>query len=160
MSDSDFFSFDKALDKLSSLEEEDLKRLISAGEIRAFRDGSKMRLRAEDVDRVAGDLGFGEPISEEDAGEVLLEPIMKLEVNVPDDHVGDIVGDLQQRRALITGTNSQNNVTVVEAEVPLSKMFGYSGAMRSLSQGRASCSMEPLNYAAAPDSVKKEILDW
>ena len=70
MSDSDFFSFDKALDKLSSLEEEDLKRLISAGEIRAFRDGSKMRLRAEDVDRVAGDLGFGDPISEEDAGEV------------------------------------------------------------------------------------------
>ncbi len=71
MSDSDFFSFDKALDKLSSLEEEDLKRLISAGEIRAFRDGSKMRLRAEDVDRVAGDLGFGEPIGEEDAGEIL-----------------------------------------------------------------------------------------
>jgi excisionase family DNA binding protein len=68
MSDSDFFSFDKALDKLS-LEEEDLKRLISAGEIRAFRDGSKMRLRAEDVDRLAGDIGLGG--GEEDLGEVL-----------------------------------------------------------------------------------------
>ncbi|MCH2100632.1 MAG: hypothetical protein MK209_01720 [Planctomycetes bacterium] len=67
MSDSDFFSFDKALDKLS-LDEEDLKRLISAGEIRAFRDGSKMRLRAEDVDRVASDLGA---VGESDAGEVL-----------------------------------------------------------------------------------------
>ena len=67
MSDSDFFSFDKALDKLS-LDEEDLKRLISAGEIRAFRDGSKMRLRAEDVGRVAGDLGA---VDESDAGEVL-----------------------------------------------------------------------------------------
>ena len=67
MSDSDFFSFDKALDKLS-LDEDDLKRLISAGEIRAFRDGSKMRLRAEDVDRVANDLGA---VDEADAGEVL-----------------------------------------------------------------------------------------
>ncbi len=67
MSDSDFFSFDKALDKLS-LDEDDLKRLISAGEIRAFRDGSKMRLRAEDVDRVANDLGA---VDESDAGEVL-----------------------------------------------------------------------------------------
>ena len=67
MSDSDFFSFDKALEKLS-LDEEDLKRLISAGEIRAFRDGSKMRLRAEDVDRVATDLGA---VGEADAGEVL-----------------------------------------------------------------------------------------
>lgn len=67
MSDSDFFSFDKALEKLS-LDEDDLKRLISAGEIRAFRDGSKMRLRAEDVDRVATDLGA---VGEDDAGEVL-----------------------------------------------------------------------------------------
>lgn len=67
MSDSDFYSFDKALDKLS-LDEEDLKRLISAGEIRAFRDGSKMRLRAEDVSRVAQDLGA---VDEADAGEVL-----------------------------------------------------------------------------------------
>jgi excisionase family DNA binding protein len=67
VSDSDFFSFDKALDKLS-LDEDDLKRLISAGEIRAFRDGSKMRLRAEDVDRVANDLGA---VDESDAGEVL-----------------------------------------------------------------------------------------
>jgi excisionase family DNA binding protein len=67
VSDSDFFSFDKALDMLS-LDEDDLKRLISAGEIRAFRDGSKMRLRAEDVDRVAKDLGA---VGESDAGEVL-----------------------------------------------------------------------------------------
>jgi len=67
VSDSDFYSFDKALDKLS-LDEEDLKRLISAGEIRAFRDGSKMRLRAEDVSRVAQDLGA---VDESDAGEVL-----------------------------------------------------------------------------------------
>jgi excisionase family DNA binding protein len=67
VSDNDFYSFDKALNKLS-LDEDDLKRLISAGEIRAFRDGSKMRLRAEDVARVATDLGA---VDEADAGEVL-----------------------------------------------------------------------------------------
>ncbi|MBL7008567.1 MAG: hypothetical protein ISR76_06180, partial [Planctomycetes bacterium] len=70
MSESDFYSFDKAIEKLD-LEEDDLKRLISAGEIRAFRDGSKMRLRAEDVARVAHDLGVGGEVAEEDAGEVL-----------------------------------------------------------------------------------------
>ena len=70
MSDSEFSSFDAALKKLE-LEEDDLKRLISAGEIRAFREGSKMRLRVEDVDRVAGELGIGEAVSEDDAGEVL-----------------------------------------------------------------------------------------
>jgi excisionase family DNA binding protein len=70
VSDSDFYSFEKAIEKLD-LEEDDLKRLISAGEIRAFRDGSKMRLRAEDVARVANDLGVGGEVAEEDAGEVL-----------------------------------------------------------------------------------------
>lgn len=69
MSDSDFFSFENALDKLE-LEADDLKRLISAGEIRAFREGSKMRLRTEDVQRVAGELGI-ETVSEAETGEVL-----------------------------------------------------------------------------------------
>jgi excisionase family DNA binding protein len=76
MSDNDFFSFDNALDKLE-LAEDDLKRLISAGEIRAFRDGSKMRLRTEDVNRVATDLGLGGEVNEQDAGEVLeVEEVM------------------------------------------------------------------------------------
>ena len=70
MSESEFFSFENAIDKLE-LAEDDLKRLISAGEIRAFREGSKMRLRAEDVVRVAQDLGLGGDIEEVDAGEVL-----------------------------------------------------------------------------------------
>ncbi len=70
MSDNEFFSFDNALDKLE-LAEDDLKRLISAGEIRAFRDGSKMRLRTEDVNRVASDLGLAGEVDEATAGEVL-----------------------------------------------------------------------------------------
>lgn len=70
MSDSEFSSFDEALKKLE-LEEEDLKRLISAGEIRAFREGSNMRLRVEDVSKVADQLGIGGSVAEADAGEVL-----------------------------------------------------------------------------------------
>jgi elongation factor G len=83
-------------------------------------------------------------------GVVLLEPIMRLEVITPEEHMGDFVADLQQRRAVINRTNSRGRNTVIEAHVPLSKLFGYSGDMRSLSQGRATCTMEPAAYAAAP----------
>jgi len=92
------------------------------------------------------------------AGTVLLEPIMRLEISTPDEHVGDLVGDLQQRRAIIHQTQSRGNLTVLHAEAPLSELFGYSSAMRSLSQGRASCSMTPSTYAAAPEEVLRKFL--
>jgi elongation factor G len=92
------------------------------------------------------------------AGPVLLEPIMKLEISTPDEHVGDLVSDLQQRRAIIQSTESRGTATVLHAEAPLANLFGYSSAMRSLSQGRASCSMEPSTYAAAPDDVLQKFL--
>jgi elongation factor G len=94
----------------------------------------------------------------EEAGAVLLEPIMKLEVVTPDESLGNITADLTARRAMITGTSQRGRLQVIEAEVPLEKMFGYSTAVRSLSQGRASYSMEPLQYAAAPDSMLEAIL--
>ena len=78
-----------------------------------------------------------------EAGIVLLEPIMQLEVTVPDENLGDIVSDLQQRRAIITRTQSRGRNTVIEAQAPLANLFGYSSAMRGLSQGRATCTMEP-----------------
>lgn len=89
----------------------------------------------------------------EEAGPVLLEPIMKLEVVTPDDYLGNITADLTSRRAEITNTLMRGHLTVIEARAPLEKMFGYSTASRSLSQGRASYSMEPLEYAAAPESL-------
>jgi elongation factor G len=92
------------------------------------------------------------------AGPVLLEPIMKLEISTPDEHVGDLVSDLQQRRAIIQSTESRGTATVLHAEAPLANLFGYSSAMRSLSQGRASCSMEPSTYASAPDDVLQKFL--
>jgi elongation factor G len=92
------------------------------------------------------------------AGPVLLEPIMKLELSTPDEHVGDLVSDLQQRRAIIQSTESRGTATVLHAEAPLANLFGYSSAMRSLSQGRASCSMEPSTYAPAPEDVLHKFL--
>lgn len=87
------------------------------------------------------------------AGYVLLEPIMKLEITTPEESLGDIVADLQQRRATITDTLVRGRNTVVGALAPLASLFGYAGAIRSLSQGRASCSMEPSAYGPAPKDV-------
>jgi elongation factor G len=93
-----------------------------------------------------------------EAGVVLLEPIMRLEVTVPEEHLGDIVGDLQQRRAIITRTHVRGRNTVIEAHAPLANLFGYSSAMRGLSQGRATCTMEPHSYGPAPAEVLQAFL--
>ena len=87
------------------------------------------------------------------AGPQLLEPIMKLEITTPEEHLGDFVGDLQQRGGTISNTDSRGKMSVIEARAPLAELFGYSSAMRSLSQGRAGCSIEPLEYAPAPPEV-------
>jgi elongation factor G len=92
------------------------------------------------------------------AGVVLLEPIMKLEITTPEEHLGDFVSDLQQRRAIIHRTHMRGKNAVIEAEAPLANLFGYSSAMRGLSQGRASCSMEPAAYGPAPPEVLKEFM--
>jgi len=88
-----------------------------------------------------------------EAGIVLLEPIMRLEVTTPEDSVGEIVGDLQQRRAQIQRTHVRGDTTVIEAHAPLANLFGYSNAMRGLTQGRATCTMEPHSYGPAPPEV-------
>ena len=93
-----------------------------------------------------------------EAGIVLLEPIMKIEVTVPDENLGDIVSDLQQRRAIITRTQSRGQQTVIDAQAPLAGLFGYSNAMRGLSQGRATCTMEPASYGPAPQEVLESFM--
>jgi len=93
-----------------------------------------------------------------EAGIVLLEPIMRLEVTVPEEYVGDVLSDLQQRRAEIVRTTVRGKNTVIEAHAPLANLFGYSNAMRSLSQGRASCSIEPFSYGPAPAEVLESLL--
>ena len=106
--------------------------------------------------RTAANIALNNGLRE--AGMVLLEPIMKLEISTPDEHVGDLVGDLQQRRAIIHQTQNRGSLTVLHAEAPLKELFGYSSAMRSLSQGRASCSMTPSTYAEAPDEERNKFL--
>ncbi|QDU07104.1 elongation factor G [Gimesia aquarii] len=88
----------------------------------------------------------------------LLEPIMKMEVVTPDEFRGNIQADLSARNAAVLNTEWRSDLCVMEVEAPLSQLFGYSTQIRSLSQGRASFSMEPLKYAPAPPSVLKEMI--
>ncbi len=89
---------------------------------------------------------------------ILLEPIMKIDVVVPDEFLGDVVGDLNSRRARIQKTESRDKVKVIKATVPLSEMFGYTTALRSMSQGRGSSSMEFTHYDRVPKNIQKEII--
>ena len=88
---------------------------------------------------------------------VLLEPIMRLAITTPEDYLGDFVGDLQMRRAIIVSTDPRGDRTDIVAHAPMKELFGYSSAMRSLSQGRAGCSIEPLQYSPAPAEDIQEL---
>lgn len=92
------------------------------------------------------------------ASPVLLEPIMKLEVVTPEENMGDIVGDLNRRRGTMRGMDDRAGSKVVKADVPLSEMFGYVTALRTMSSGRATSSMEFSHYAEAPANVAKEVV--
>jgi elongation factor G len=94
-----------------------------------------------------------------DGGAVLLEPIMKVEVVTPEDNMGDVVGDLNRRRGLIQGMDDCPSGKVVDAEVPLSEMFGYATDLRSATQGRATYAMEFLKYSEAPKAVSDLIVN-
>ncbi len=87
------------------------------------------------------------------AGVQILEPIMSLQITTPEDYQGPLINDLQQRRAIIHETDPRGAVVVIKAEAPLANLFGYSSDIRSLSQGRASCSMQPADYGPAPPEV-------
>ena len=103
--------------------------------------------------RIAANDGFEKALLQ--AQPVLLEPIMKLDITTPEAYLGDFVSDLQQRRGIIVRSENLGGQADIEAHAPLKELFGYSGAMRSLSQGRASCSIEPLRYAPAPPADVK-----
>ncbi len=120
---------------------------VTVLECRFNEQSSEVAFRIAAADAFEKGLQEGRP--------VLLEPIMKLEIVTPEEHLGDIVNDLQQRRGIVTQTQNRDHDVVVDARAPLRELFGYSSAIRSLSQGRASCSMEPLRYEAAPPDVAK-----
>ena len=106
--------------------------------------------------KMAGSIGFQEGIRS--GSPVLLEPIMRLEVIVPDDYLGEVIGDLNSRRCRINDMGQRANVRVIRGEVPLAEMFGYATVVRSLTQGRGSYSMEPLAYQELPAQFAEKIM--
>lgn len=106
--------------------------------------------------RSAAMMGFRE--AAERAGAEFLEPIMKLEIVTPPESVGEVLGDLNSRRGTVLDMEQRGDMQIVHARVPLAKLFGYSTAVRSLTKGRASYSMEPDKFELAPKAVRDEIL--
>ncbi len=92
------------------------------------------------------------------AGPIILEPVMKVEVVTPDDHLGDVIGDINRRRGQIVGQLERGTAIAVEATVPLSEMFGYIGQLRGMTSGRASYTMEFSHYEPVPRNVQEEIV--
>lgn len=106
--------------------------------------------------KIAASMAFKNAMKKADP--VLLEPIMKVSITIPDEYMGDIIGDINARRGTIQGMESLPGVQRINALVPLSGMFGYATDMRSKTQGRGQYSMEPANYAAAPKSICEKII--
>ncbi len=92
------------------------------------------------------------------AGPQLLEPIMKIDVFTPEDHVGDVIGDLNRRRGMIQGQEAGPTGVRVKADAPLSEMFGYIGDLRTMTSGRGQFSMEFSHYAPCPNNVAEVII--
>ena len=107
--------------------------------------------------KIAGSMAFKEGFMK--AKPVLLEPIMKVEIETPEDYMGDVIGDLNRRRGMIEGMDDLATGKIVRAQVPLSEMFGYATDLRSQTQGRASYSMEFLKYNEAPNNVATAIIE-
>lgn len=110
----------------------------------------------ENAFKIAGSMAFREGFSK--ASPVLLEPMMKVEVVTPEDYMGDVIGDMNRRRGLVQGMEDTPSGKLVTAAVPLAEMFGYATSLRSMSQGRATYSMEFENYSETPSNVADGIL--
>ena len=110
----------------------------------------------ENAFRMAGGLAVKNAAKE--GGAVLLEPIMKVEAVTPEEYMGDVMGDLSRRRGTVQGMEDTLSGKVIRAEVPLSEMFGYATDLRSMSQGRASYSMEFLKYSEAPRNIADDVI--
>ena len=107
--------------------------------------------------QIAGSMAFKEAMKKGDA--VLLEPIMKVTVTVPEEYMGDVIGDINSRRGRIEGMDARNGVQVIHSYVPLAEMFGYSTDLRSNTQGRGNYVMEVDHYEQCPKSVQEKVLE-
>ena len=128
---------------------EDVKVTLKGGSYHEV-DSSEMAFK------IAGSMAFKDAMAKADPA--IMEPIMKVAVIVPDEYMGDVIGDLNSRRGQIQGMEALNGSQQVNAFVPLSNMFGYSTDLRSKTQGRGQYSMEPSHYAEVPKSIAEEIM--
>ena len=120
-------------------------------------DGSFHEVDSSEIAfQIAGSMGFKAAVKQ--ANPVLLEPIMNLEVVVPEEFMGDIIGDLNSRRCIIQEVGTRGNLKSVRGLLPLADMFGYATAARSLSQGRATFTMEPHSYSEVPKQIAEKII--
>ena len=134
--------------------------ILAGFEVMDFRatlvDGSYHEVDSSEIAfKIAGSMAFKEAMSK--ASPVLLEPVMAVEVNVPDDYLGDIMGNLNSRRGHIEGTELRSGVQVIRAATPLSEMFGYATDLRSRTQGRGTFSMQFSHYSEVPKSIAEKI---
>ena len=106
--------------------------------------------------KVAGSIAIREAVTK--AAPVVLEPMMEVEVEVPEDFLGDVIGDLNSRRGNIEGMNSEDGIAKIDAKVPLAKMFGYATDIRSKTQGRGIFSMEFSEYSDVPRDEAEAII--
>jgi elongation factor G len=119
-------------------------------------DGSYHEVDSSEVAfKVAASMAFKDGCNK--ASPVILEPIMSVEVETPEDYTGDIMGDLNRRRGILLGMDDNAGAKLIKADVPLSEMFGYSTTLRSMSQGRATYSMEFGKYVEAPKNVMEKL---
>ena len=147
--------------------EKGFKMAMKNGPLAGFEmDSLKVTLtdgsyHAVDSDQLSFELAaqMGYKAAAKAAGATILEPIMKLEVLTPEENMGDIVGDLNRRRGQVSGMDDRNNAKVIKALVPLSEMFGYVTALRTLSSGRATSTMEFDHYAAAPTNIAEAVIE-
>ena len=107
--------------------------------------------------KIAGSMAIKKALRAANA--VLLEPIFKVEVTTPEEYMGDVIGDLNSRRGQVSGMTDRNNAKIIDAEVPLSQMFGYATDLRSKTQGRASYSMEFEKYVEVPKNIAQQVID-
>ena len=107
--------------------------------------------------KIAGSMGFKNGM--EKANPVLLEPIMKVQIITPEDYFGDLMGNVSGRRGTILGTDDRNGAKIIDAEIPLSEMFGYATELRSRTQGRGQFTMQFDHYNEVPSSISKEIVE-
>lgn len=146
--------------------EHGIKQALDKGVIAGFRmvdvsvtlyDGSYHDVDSSELSfQIAGSMAVQDAVKKADP--VILEPIMKVEVTTPEDFMGDVLGDLNSKRAQIGTVEERGNAKVIPAEVPLAEMFGYATSLRSITQGRASYSMEFLKYSVVPRNIAEGLI--